>query len=107
MTPRQLAQMVINRQFLSTVGAGKALPRRVRHVHLNTSLGKINIDTLHRPRLAQPNNCRLLLIVQPVQTIVAVALRVMPPCWLSRRRTQPYLSRMREDRLGTLAHVND
>src|SRR5215207_1529949 len=52
-TPCPLAQMVVDCQFLSTLRAGKSLPRRVRHVDLNTPLRDIHIDTLHRPRLAQ------------------------------------------------------
>ena len=52
-TPGSLAQMVIDRQFLSTLRAGKPLPRRVPHIDLNTPLRDIKIDTLHRPRLAQ------------------------------------------------------
>ena len=52
-TPCPLAQMVVDRKFLSTFRAAKSLSRRVSHIDLNAPFRDIQIDTLDRPRLTQ------------------------------------------------------
>jgi hypothetical protein len=49
-TPYPLAQMVVDRQLLPTLGAGKPLSRAMTYMHLNMLPFDIEFHTLYRPR---------------------------------------------------------
>ena len=79
MAPNAFSEVVIDPKLAPTLGAGKALARRVPNMNFNMLLRHIQFDSLHRPRRRQPKQLPVQLhAVHRTSSLQTVRESVLP-----------------------------